>query len=103
MLDYGFGRVRKGLLRFANPALVISKADVLWRHDHTHGTLSVDSNAHSVRLRLADHPYTEDSLSCLATAEIYRYCASLCRVVDATENHFRDPSGALIVRVRWER
>jgi len=102
MLDCGFGRVRKAFLAFAKPATILNKAPALWRHDHTHGTLCLESlEATSARVRLTDHPYASTSLSCIATAEIYRYCASLCRAKNVSELHYRDSAGALIVRLRW--
>jgi hypothetical protein len=103
MMDFGFGRIRKALLGLADPSFVIAKATTLWRYDHTHGDLTAEHDDSSVRLRLENHPYTENPLSCLATAEIYRYCAALCRVRNVVASHYREPSGALIVRLRWER
>jgi hypothetical protein len=103
MLDSGFGRVRKAFLGLAKPPMILGRAPSLWRHDHTHGALTVEGlKPGSARVRLADHPYTETPLGCLAIAEIYRYCIALCRVDDATEIHYREPNGALVVRLRWQ-
>jgi hypothetical protein len=46
--------------------------------------------------------YTETSLSSLAISEIYRYCASLTRVRQVTESHFRNGGGTLVVTLRWK-
>lgn len=103
MMDNGFGRVRKAFLAFAKPAMILSKAPTFWRHDHSHGELTVEAlEADSAKVKLSDHPYTRTSLGCLATAEIYRYCVTLCRAKHVTEIHYRDPSGALVVRLRWQ-
>jgi hypothetical protein len=102
MLDSGFGRVRKALLAVAKPSMILNRAPSLWQHDHTHGQLTVESlEAHSGKVKLSNHPYTSTSLGCMATAEIYRYCAALCRAREVTAVHYRDPSGALIVSLRW--
>ncbi|MDB4991612.1 MAG: hypothetical protein JWN04_6790 [Myxococcaceae bacterium] len=103
MMDFGFGRIRKALLALADPSVVVVKAGTLWRYDHTHGELTVEADDKSARLRLEHHPYAENPLSCLATAEVYRYCAALCRVRNVVASHYREASGALIVRVRWDR
>jgi hypothetical protein len=103
MLDSGFGRVRKAFLSLAKPATILARAPSLWRHDHTHGVLTVEGlKSDSVRVRLDNHLYTSTPLGCMAVAEIYRYCIALCRVNDATEIHYREPNGALVVRLRWQ-
>lgn len=101
MLDLGFGRVRRVFLSMANPATIFSRAPALWRYDHTHGHLTVEASPSAARLRLVEHPYTESPLSCLAVAEIYRYCTALTRVKSVQGSHFRDPNGGLVVRLRW--
>lgn len=101
MLDRGFGRIRKAFLRLASPETILAKAPSLWRYDHTHGRLVTEVGAGVGRLRLDHHPYTESPLSRLAISEIYRYCASLTRVRQVTESHFREPEGALVVTLRW--
>jgi len=101
MMDCGFGRVRKALLHLASPSMIFGKAPGLWRYDHSHGELTIDVDGQTARVRLEDHPYTANPLSCMATAEIYRYCVALSRGRDVTESHYNDPSGALIVRIRW--
>lgn len=102
MMDVGFGRVRKSLLARARPSAIAIEAGALWRHDHTHGDLTIEAGEGAARVRLERHPYTDNPLSRLAIAEIYRYCVALCRVREVSEMHYREPSGALVVRVRWE-
>src|SRR5262249_47799340 len=41
MIDHGFGRIRRFVLQLAPPELLLGRAPDLWRHDHTHGELSV--------------------------------------------------------------
>lgn len=102
MMDCGFGRVRRSLLSFASPSVIFNRAPSLWRYDHTHGDLTSECGAGVGRVRLAHHPYTENPLSCLAIAEIYRYCVALSRAKAVSETHYRDESGVLIVRIRWD-
>lgn len=103
MMDHGFGRVRKAFLSLAQPPTILNRAPGLWRHDHTHGELTVESlESESARVRLSNHPYTATSLACLATAEIYRYCVTLCRAKNVTELHYREAGGSLVVRLRWQ-
>ena len=102
MIDAGFGRIRKTLVALATPSMILNKAPSLWEHDHSHGQLQlVALDEGSARVSLSTHPYVETSLSRLATAEIYRYCLSLCRVRDVVEVHYREPNGALVVCLRW--
>ena len=102
MLDRGFGRVRRAFLKLASPETILAKAPSLWRYDHTHGRLSTEVGTGLARVSLSDHVYTETSLACLAISEIYRYCASLTRVRQVSESHFRNGSGTLIVTLRWK-
>jgi hypothetical protein len=101
MMDCGFGRVRRSLLSFASPSLIFNRAPSLWRYDHSHGELTSECGAAMGRVKLANHPYTENPLACLAIAEIYRYCVALSRAKGATETHYREPSGELVVHIRW--
>ncbi|HKP59193.1 MAG TPA: hypothetical protein VJV78_20865 [Polyangiales bacterium] len=42
------------------------------------------------------------ALACLANAEIYRYCVTLCRAKNVAELHYREAGGSLVVRLRWQ-
>lgn len=102
MIDAGFGRIRKTLVSLAGPSTLLNKATKLWEHDHSHGVLQlVALEEGSARVSLSEHPYTQTSLARLATAEIYRHCLSLCRVRNVVEVHYREPTGALVVCLRW--
>lgn len=81
MMDAGFGTVRKLLLQLASPEHFADKAAELWRHDHTHGTLSLTPlDTTGFLMVLEDHPYTTTLVSRLAVTEIYRYAGQLTRV-----------------------
>jgi hypothetical protein len=102
--DLGFGRIRRALLSFATPVILAERAAELWRHDHTHGKLSVDSSrrreGHAV-VTLTDHPFTETAVARMAFAEVMRHILSLSRARNVREsNALRE--GALVVELDWD-
>lgn len=105
-IDLGFGRIRRALLSFATPVLIAERAAELWRHDHTHGLLSVDSAERSqghARVTLTDHLFTTTPLARMAFAEVTRHVLSLSRARNVRESH--DPSGdgdALVITLTWD-
>lgn len=102
MMDHGFGRVRKVLLGIATPLMLARKASDLWRHDHTHGELTVrDPKERSFQLILRDHPYVESPLARSSIAEIYRYAMSLTRASRVTSRHALEDERTLAVTVEW--
>jgi hypothetical protein len=101
MMDLGFGRVRKALLMLAKPALLIDRAEALWRHDHSHGHLQATLLESGARLVLTDHPYVSDPMASMAIAEIYRYGFALCRVKNVTATHRKESADTLLVNVTW--
>jgi hypothetical protein len=102
MMDRGFGRVQRFMLRLITPATLFARGPSLWRHDHTHGELAcVLTGPRSGSLRLRDHPYVGSAFLRRSLTEIYRYAGSLtrCRAVRAT--HALEGE-TLVVRVEWE-
>lgn len=103
MMDFGFGAVRKLLLQLASPEQMASRCADLWRHDHSHGTLSSKRIAQNVYLFvLEEHVYTTTALSRLAVVEIYRYALQLTGPKDATAQH-TVVGDALHVTLRFTR
>jgi hypothetical protein len=103
-IDLGFGRVRRTFLSFATPVLLAERAAGLWRHDHTHGELDVDSSArHEGRawVTLSGHPYVGTTLSRMAFAEVLRYILSLSRAHNVRETHAL-AGDALAVALVWD-
>jgi hypothetical protein len=101
MMELGFGRVRRFLLKMASPRLVLEKAADLWSHDHSAGTLeSVMKTDRSAELVLRDHIYATKSLSRSALAEIYRFAISLTGVNPKTKHALR-PDGTFVVSLEW--
>jgi hypothetical protein len=104
-IDLGFGRVRRAFLAFATPDRLAQRASELWRHEHSQGELSIESDAAPVertaRLALRDHPFITTALSRLATAEVFRYILSLSRARNVRESHALH-GDALRITLRWE-
>jgi hypothetical protein len=103
-LDFGFGRVRRALLGLVGPEGVIKRSSELWKHDHTHGTLtaSYETSKRTVTGTLSDHLFCEVPIARRALAETIRYVVQLSRgVKKARESHgLRDK--ALFISVSWE-
>jgi hypothetical protein len=103
-LELGFGRVRRVFLQFATPTLLAQRAAELWRHDHTHGELEVDSTRRDegrARVTLVRHPFVETPVARLAFAEVVRHLLSMSRArnVRATHAHTGD---ALVIALSWD-
>jgi hypothetical protein len=102
--DLGFGRIRRTLLSFATPVILAERAAELWRHDHTHGELSVDSsrrNEGKAHVTLTNHPFTETPIARMAFAEVMRHVLSLSRARNVREAHALD-GDALVVTLTWD-
>lgn len=102
MMDHGFGRVRKLLLSMAmTPVSLAVRSAELWRHDHTHGTLTVErTGVREMTLTLRDHVYMSTALSRLSVVEIYRYASALTRCKEASATHAL-AGDRLLVRIQW--
>ena len=103
-IDLGFGRIRRALLSFATPVIIAERAAELWRHDHTHGKLSVDSsrrNEGKARVLLTGHPFTETPVARMAFAEVMRHVLSLSRARNVRESHTLE-GDVLVVALTWD-
>ncbi|HEY6876624.1 MAG TPA: hypothetical protein VI299_01345 [Polyangiales bacterium] len=101
MMDHGFGRVRRALLRLATPGFLLDQAASLWRHDHSHGTLEVEVGRGIGKLVLKDHDYVWDTVSRAALAEIFRYGVTLTGAQQVTASHAMLDPNVLSVTLRW--
>jgi len=100
MIDCGFGRIRRFLVQFAPPELLLERAPDLWRHDHTHGELRVKLADKRATVELHDHVHTTTSLSRLTAAEAFRCALSSTRAREVKVEH-ELVSDALEIRLRW--
>src|SRR5690606_20392289 len=73
----------------------------LWRHDHTHGTLTSHVGDHEGTMTLSDHPYTTTPLARSSIAEIYRYAVSLARAKHVSSRHLVRGPNQLEVKLSW--
>jgi hypothetical protein len=103
-IDFGFGRVRKALLGIVGPEGVLRRAGELWKHDHTHGalTLTFDPEARVATGLLSDHLYCEVPIARRAAAEMFRYIVTLTRGVKTARETHGMQGKALAVRIAWE-
>ena len=101
-VDLGFGRIRRMLLRLASPERLFEKLPDFWRHDHTHGVLDVRVEGRLGVVSLREHPYSAAPQMRAAVAEIFRHTVQLMRARKVTETHALDPTGALVLNIRWE-
>lgn len=101
-VDHGFGRVRRLLLRMAQPAIFFEKMPTYWRHDHTHGVVETRVEPGLGVVTLRDHPYVASVQMRTGIAEIFRYTVALMRARNVTETHALASDGALVMRIRWE-
>jgi hypothetical protein len=102
-IDLGFGRVRRAFLVFATPKLLAKRAADLWRHDHTHGTLTRserDLPPRTARFLLEDHLFVKAPVDRLAIAEVLRHVLSLSHANDVRETHAMQ-GNALAITLRW--
>ncbi len=101
-LDFGFGRVRRALLGLVGPEGVIRRAGELWKHDHTHGTLSIEvGEGQTLTATLTNHIFCQHPIARRALGETFRYIAQLCRgVKEAKETHALE-GGSTVIRIAW--
>jgi hypothetical protein len=101
--DFGYGIVRKSMLRMADPAVLTPRVGGMWHDDQTAGELvsTLDAGGKSATFRLTDNPYTETPQTRAGVAENYRYAYSLTRAKDVTETHALEKPGVLVFRIRW--
>ena len=101
MIAHGFGRIRRFLVRFAPPELLLERAPDLWRHDHTHGKLSVHVEGQRAHVQLRDHIHTTTELSRLTASESFRCALSQTRALNVRGAHRLDEHGGLDILLEW--
>jgi hypothetical protein len=101
MIEHGFGRIRRFVLQLAPPELLLGRAPELWRHDHTHGVLTVSVAGSEALAVLRDHDHVRTPLSRLTAAQAFRAALERTRAKNVVVTHDLDPAGALEVRLRW--
>jgi hypothetical protein len=100
MIDHGFGRIRRFLIQLAPPEALLSRAPEMWRHDHTHGELTVSYRTREATARLRNHDHLETPLARLTAAEAFRSALARTRAENVTATH-ELKGDALEVVLRW--
>jgi uncharacterized protein (TIGR02265 family) len=101
-MDLSFGVIRRALLQLASPKALLENAPKLWREDHTHGEIEVETiSAKSAVLRLREHPFVDLPQSRAAIAESLRHCVTLTRARSVTETHRLEGESVMLVRFSW--
>lgn len=101
VIALGFGRVRRVLVQLAHPHAVLRRAPELWRHDHTHGELTVQMDEKSALVFVTHDVLTATQLSRATAAEMFRAVLTLTRARDVKQEHGLDAGGRLRVLLKW--
>jgi hypothetical protein len=100
MIEHGFGRIRRLLVRYAPPEALLSRAPELWTHDHSHGELEVQLAPQRATATLRNHPHVTTELARLTAAESFRCALSLTRASSVEMTHSHENS-ELHVQLSW--
>jgi len=101
VIALGFGRVRRVFVQFAHPHSLLERAPELWRHDHTHGELTVAKDEKSAIVHVTHEILTANALSRSTCAEMFRAALGLTRARDVKQEHGLDEAGRLRVLLQW--
>lgn len=105
-VDFGFGRVRRGLLKSGSVEQLTARAPAVWRRQHTHGELSsrILTNEQGITTgaitTLRGNPLIETPLARFALAETWRKIITLAGVRGAKQTHGLEDD-ALVARFTW--
>jgi hypothetical protein len=101
-VELGFGRIRRFFLGLVSLERMAAHAPLVWRREHTHGTLSVVVSAagDGATVTLRDHPYVKSERARRAEAEVYRTILTLAGRHDVREKHALD-GDSLVVRLTF--
>jgi hypothetical protein len=101
VIELGFGRVRRLLVQFAHPHTVLRRAPELWRHDHSHGELTIEIEEKSALTVVTHDVLTATQLSRATCAEMFRAVLSLTKAKEVKQEHGLDADGRLRVLLKW--
>lgn len=103
-IELGFGRMRRFFIRLQSPEQILARAPEMWRYQHSHGTLTATATAQGATVVLRDHPFARHPLARRATAEVYRFIASLTQARgkgEVRQTHGSEGPDSLVVRLTW--
>jgi hypothetical protein len=101
VVDQGFGKVRRVLIKLVTPALMASRAAELWSDEHDSGRLEAHVEKQRAELRLSDHPYVHSKLAGMVMAESMRYAGSLSARASALRAQHETRGNELVVTLTW--
>ena len=100
-IDSGWSFVHRAILRLATPQRLARRAPDLWRHDHTHGELSVDFRETSGTVRITGYPYPRDSIMHHGQTEALRHILSHARVRAVRATRHDEPGTDFVATFAW--
>jgi hypothetical protein len=100
-VDLGWSWVHRALVRIATPALLARRAPTIWRHDHTHGDMSVTLGERCGTLRVTRYPHARSAVMRRGQTESLRYILTLARVADVRASHAMEGGDVFVVTLRW--
>jgi hypothetical protein len=100
-IDLGFGRVKSAFFAGITADRLRDRAPELWRWQHTHGVLTVDTmEAGRALISLRGHPYVDNAASRRVTAESYRAILALAGAREVRAAWGMEAS-SLVVHLSW--
>lgn len=100
-IDSGWSIVHRALMRLATPQRLARRAPDLWRHDHTHGELSVDFRETSGTVRIKGYPYPRESIMHHGQTEALRHILSHARVRNVRATHHDEAGSDFVATFDW--
>ncbi len=100
-VDSGWTIVHRAVMRLATPRLLAGRAPALWRHDHTHGELSVDFRETSGTVRIERYPYPRGSIMHHGQMEALRHILSHARVRDVRAKRHDEGGADFVATYEW--
>jgi len=90
VIDEGFGKIRRVLVSFASPQMLLHRAPDLWTYDHSHGRLEVEYQEKAARVSVEHPQLLRTDLSCITMAEMFRAILCRTRAENVRERHVRE-------------
>ena len=100
-VDHSWRWTHRALVRLATPRLMARRAPEIWRHDHTHGVLSVALDDGTAKVKVTGYPHRGSIVMRRGQAESLRYILTLARFGDVRASHAVDADGEFVATLRW--
>jgi hypothetical protein len=100
-VDHGWRWTHRAIIRLATPRAMARRAPAIWRHDHTHGVMSVELGESMATVRVVDYPQQDSLIMRRGHAESLRYIMTLARFGNVRASQAVDADGAYVATLRW--